>query len=280
MKTIGFIDYYLSEWHANNYPQWINDANEKLGTDYQVAYAWAEEDVSPIDGVTTDEWCRNMGVSACKTIEELCEKSDVILILAPSNPEKHLQYAQEALKFGKRTYIDKTFSTDYETAKKIFDIAEENNTSFFSTSALRYADELKEFANANNIIITGGGSNFPEYLVHTVEMAVVLLASPAKKVKVECMGDQRICRVIAENMTQAAIVYSPAYGFGISAEASNGRYVNRGISSNFFANLITSILKFYEDGNLPFDTEQTLEVMHLRDGLLRAENNDGNWIEL
>ena len=23
MKTIGFIDYYLDEWHANNYPAWI-----------------------------------------------------------------------------------------------------------------------------------------------------------------------------------------------------------------------------------------------------------------
>ena len=25
MKTIGFIDYYLSEWHANNYPDWIKN---------------------------------------------------------------------------------------------------------------------------------------------------------------------------------------------------------------------------------------------------------------
>ncbi len=55
MKKIGFIDYYLSEWHANNYPNWIKTANEKLGTDFEVAYAWAELDKSPLDGVTTDE---------------------------------------------------------------------------------------------------------------------------------------------------------------------------------------------------------------------------------
>ena len=24
MQTIGFIDYFLDEWHANNYPEWIN----------------------------------------------------------------------------------------------------------------------------------------------------------------------------------------------------------------------------------------------------------------
>lgn len=39
MKTIGFIDYYLSEWHANNYPAWIRQASESLGLDLAVRYA-------------------------------------------------------------------------------------------------------------------------------------------------------------------------------------------------------------------------------------------------
>ena len=25
MKKIGFIDFYLDEWHANNYPAWIRE---------------------------------------------------------------------------------------------------------------------------------------------------------------------------------------------------------------------------------------------------------------
>ena len=57
MKKIGFVDYYLSEWHANNYVGWIKEACSKLGTDYEVAYAWAEINKSPIDGVTSEEWC-------------------------------------------------------------------------------------------------------------------------------------------------------------------------------------------------------------------------------
>ena len=28
MKTVGFIDYYLDEYHANNYPQWLKDASK------------------------------------------------------------------------------------------------------------------------------------------------------------------------------------------------------------------------------------------------------------
>ena len=30
MKTIGFVDYYISEWHANNYPVWIKKICEEI----------------------------------------------------------------------------------------------------------------------------------------------------------------------------------------------------------------------------------------------------------
>ena len=65
MKKIGFVDYYISEWHANNYPDWI----KSLGCNYEVAYVWAELDVSPVDGVTTAQWCDKFGAIPCKTIK-------------------------------------------------------------------------------------------------------------------------------------------------------------------------------------------------------------------
>ena len=42
MKSIGFADYYISEWHANHYPEWIRKASVELGYDFEVKYAWAE----------------------------------------------------------------------------------------------------------------------------------------------------------------------------------------------------------------------------------------------
>ena len=128
MKKIGFVDYYISEWHANNYPLWIAEECKKNGLSYEVAYAWAEEYVSPVDGRNTDEWCREFGVEKCNSIDELCEKSDFIIILAPSNPEKHLAYTKEVFKYGKPTYVDKTFAPDYKTAKEIFAISEKYGT--------------------------------------------------------------------------------------------------------------------------------------------------------
>ena len=280
MKKIGFVDYYISEWHANNYPAWIEQANKELGTDYELKYVWAEKDLSPVDGITTDEWCHKMNALRCETIEELCEKSDAVIVLSPSNPEKHLGYAQKVLPFGKRTYIDKTFAPDNETAAEIYKIAEQYNTKVFSCSALRFADELKMLEGAQNLILTGGGGNFAEYIIHTVEMAVKLLESPVKTVKVENIGAQRICRAKTENGSQAVILYSPSMGFSISAQDKSGRYKHIPVKSDFFVNLIAEIIRFFNTGVLPFDSAQTLEVMRFRSALLQAENLPDNWIDI
>lgn len=280
MKKIGFVDYYISEWHANNYPAWFKEANENLGLDYEVAYFWAEKDISPVDNVSSAEWAKNMGIEQVDTIEELCKKSDVIVVLAPSNPEKHLEYAEKVLPYAKRTYIDKTFAPDMETTLKIFDIAEEYGTPFFTTSALRYAEELKEFTDVKNLVITGGGRLFEEYLIHNAEMAVALLKDRIVKVKTEKMGCQYFCRAITEKGSEIGIVFSQGLGYSITAENSKGELLHKDVTSSFFLNLISDMLKFFEDGKTPFDTKETIEVMRLRAGLIAAADKDGEWLEV
>lgn len=280
MKKIGFVDYYISEWHANNYPTWIKEANQILGTDYEVAYAWAEKEVSLFDGKTSAQWCEQYGVTLCDTVEELCEKSDAIIILAPSDPETHLRFAEKVLPFGKRTYIDKTFAPDYETAVKIFDIAKKYNTPFFSSSALRYAQGFKELDGVTNAFITAGGGNFNEYIIHPVEIMVSVYNDKTKKVKVESIGNQKICRIVTESDREAVILYSPNYGYTVTAQLVNNKYAKKDAGSDFFPLLIADILKFFEDGKTPFDPAQTLEAMRLRDALIAANEQDGKWLEL
>lgn len=50
---LGFIDYYLDEWHANRYPTLLRELS---GGEIEVAYAYAETD-DP-NGLTTDAWCQ------------------------------------------------------------------------------------------------------------------------------------------------------------------------------------------------------------------------------
>jgi predicted dehydrogenase len=280
MKKIGFVDYYISEWHANVYPAWIKEASEKLGLDYAVSYAWAEEYVSPFDSRNTDEWCRDFGVERCESIEELCEKSDVIVVLAPSNPEKHLEYASEVLKHGKRTYIDKTFAPDYKTARKIFNLGEKHGADFFSSSALRYSDALHGLAGSKYVTTFGGGSNFPEYAVHQCEMVIATMKAEAKSVKVEAQGAQYITSVKFEDGRAATMVYAPALSFGIMAEDESGKGSYRPATQGHFQALIADIINFFETGERSFDPEETLLVMKLREAALRGAEALGKWIEV
>ena len=277
MKSIGFVDYYLSEWHANSYPAWIKEAAEAISEDYKVAYAWAELDVSPVDGKTSEQWCAEYGATLCGSLEELCERSDVIMILAPSNPEVHLGYAREVLKYAKPTYIDKTFAPDYKTAKEIFDLAEKYGARFFSSSALRYSEALVGTEGAIRVTTYGGGSNFDEYAVHQAEMVIATLKSVPTAVKAEKQGAQIIVSVKLEGEKEATMVYSPDLAFSMSSEFASGERSFKNSGRSHFPNLIADILRFFESAEVSFDVNETLLVMKLREEAIKASLTPGVW---
>lgn len=268
MKKIGFVDYFISEWHANNYPAWIDRIAADMGVDYKVAYAWAELDISPVDGVSTAEWCEKFGAEKCDTVEELCEKSDVIVILSPSNPETHLRYADAVLKYGKRTYIDKTFAPDQDTAKKIFALGEKYNAPFFSTSALRYATELDAVDAPDSILLTGGGSNLPEYFIHLGEMAVKKMGA-VRSVKASANGSQWIIRAKTVSGKDATMIWGASMPYN-AYMTKDGKETWKSLKSPFFDGLIADMLNFFETGKTSFDPSETFEVMRLRDAALKA----------
>ncbi len=279
MKKIGFVDYYISEWHANNYPDWMA-ACENLGGEYKIAYAWAELDVSPEDGVTTAQWCEKYGAEKCDTLDELCEKSDVIVILAPSNPETHLRYAEKVLTYGKRTYIDKTFAPDLETAKKIFAIAEKYNTPFFSSSALRYATELDEYPTCKSVMTTGGGDSPEEYIIHQAEMVVKKMGIGASEICATAICGQLSFHIKYNDGREALMIYGAGIPFAayMTAEDKPSKY--KAAKSSYFKILAADILRFFEEGTTSFDGSETLEVMKIRDGVLKSVNALGEWIAL
>ena len=276
MKKIGFVDYYLSEWHANNYPAWIKE----IDSEWEIAYAWAEESVSPRDGVTTAEWCEKFGVTACATLEELCEKSDVILVLAPSDPDRHLKYARTVLPYGKRTYIDKTFAPNLAEAEEIFAIAKQYGTPFFSTSALRYAEELDAYGDCDVMMTMGGGSSLGEYIIHQAEMVVKKMGKNAKRVRATRIADGYSFTVAYPDGREAMMTFESGLSFVAYMKKAGVKGSTTKIASPFFQHLIADILRFYEEGTVSFDTEETLAVIRLRDAVLRAAETPDVWKDI
>ena len=278
MKKIGFIDYYIDEWHANNYPVWINDICRAENKQFEVAYAWAELDRMTESSLSTQEWCDKFGVEKCNTIEELCEKSDYIVILAPSDPDKHLGYVEKVFKFGKRTYVDKTFAPDYETAKCIFELGEKYNTFFFSSSALRYAEEL-EGKKCETIITMNGGGNYEEYIIHQIEMVVKTMGIGISKARVIKSGEQYFTTLEYVDGRQANMIFAKFITSGAYMKTSDFEGFIE-FKSDFFANLLKDILNFFETGEKSFDGKETLEVMKVREGVIKGMAKCGEWIEL
>ena len=59
MVKVGFIDYFLDEWHANNYPAWIN---QRLDGKYKVCYAYGVIDSPHPGGLTNQQWSEKYGI--------------------------------------------------------------------------------------------------------------------------------------------------------------------------------------------------------------------------
>ena len=280
MKTIGFVDYFIDEWHANTYPKLIKAYNEAHGTNYAVRYVYAEID-SPVGGLTTKAWCEAHGAEPCESIAALCSRADHVIVLAPSNPEKHKAYAEAVFLAGKSAYIDKTFTETAAEAHEIAALAAANGVQFFSTSALRYATELVPYLGlARAIHTTGGGSNVAEYLVHQVEMVVACLGTGAARVRCTVGEEGERFEVAYPDGRSATMLYSSKQSFTVTVSDLTGNAYHLPIKSAFFDGLIADILGFFESGKHAVPFSQTAEVMRIREGALTARALGGAWCTL
>lgn len=280
MKKIGFIDYYLDEWHANNYPVWIDEYNRKHGTDFKVACAYGETEFPPRGGLSSSEWCARFGAEECRSVEEVCEKCDYIMILAPSDPDKHLFYAQRVFPYKKPVYVDKTFAPDYRSAAEIFALGEKYGTPFFSTSSLRCAEEIADTENAFSATVTGGGSDFDEYVVHIVEMTVKIMGMGAVRVQSIKKGEVVMVNVFYGDGRSAEMVYSVCEPYSVTVKTRDGKHFFKKIESDYFAILIARMMDFFVGKPVFFDTRQTLEVMKIREAAIESLKNNGSVVKI
>lgn len=281
MKKIGFIDYYLNEWHADHYPAMIEKATNG---EYKVCYAYGHID-PPAGGwqKSNAQWAKDLGIELLDTIEEVVEKSDCLIVLSPDNPEMHELLCELPLKSGKRTCIDKTFAPDKETAMRIFANAEAHNTPCFSTSSLRFASELKDI-DTDNIykIYSEGPNDLPIHLIHQLEIIVSLMKCKAKRVMF--LGDEAHPSMIIEfidgRYTQLYHRNDNTGSFRVTTVDANNFAKYYDIQSDYFGNFIKEMIKFFETGVIPVPHEQTIDIMDLRATAIQAVDKPFEWVEL
>ena len=280
MKKIGFIDLFIDEWHANNYPQWFKESAK--GKDFTLALAWEE---GPRGGRPLTQWCAEMGIPPARSMKQVVEECDAICILAPSNPEVHEHLADLPLRSGKPVYLDKPFAPDRATAERLFALAHEYRTPLMSSSALRYGNELrqlrKELAeqkkNVRFVGTLGGGSSFQEYGIHQVEMIVSFLGMGAKRV-MQCGGEKTNHMVIGyDDDRRATVTLNPEMPF--TAVICHDGGVSHVVHMNdIFENLIADMLEFFAAGTSPIDYRETIEISTIVAAGNKALSLPGKWV--
>ncbi len=278
MLKIGFIDYFLDEWHANNYPKFFA---EVAGDDIKVCYAYAEMDKP--GGLTTDQWCRQFGVERCSSISEVVEKSDCIVVLSPDNPERHLDLCREPLASGKRVYVDKTFALSKDVAKQITAIAEESATPFFSSSALRFSTELQNVEKEGACFINSRGpGNFDTYAIHQLEPIVMLMGSDAKRIMSVGSGKYESMVLEFEGGRRAVMSHYGWTGidFEMTVNYDDGRTLKIPAMSDYFPNFIKALCDFFKTGRIYAAHDQTIAIMGIIEAGNKALLNPCQWIEI
>ena len=284
MKKIGFIDYFLDEWHANNYPQWIKENCESHGRSMAFTYAFAEKNKS--GGLDTDSWCKKYGIEKLSTIEEIVEKSDYIIVLSPDNPEQHEKLTQIPLMSGKPVYVDKTFSPDLMSGVRMFELADKHGTPMFSSSALRFAKELSAYPNERvnprtvEFVATMGPGSFETYSVHQLEMIVALMGPRANRIKSLSTKNDRTLVIEYPDGRRASMHQMPQLPFQLSLQLKDGdgEYIPQ--CSDTFQRLINAMLDFFETGKPAVPKEETLTIMALIEAGSKALVKDDVWIDV
>lgn len=281
MKKIGLIDYYLDEYHAHVAFKSIGDLNTELGTDFAITAAYAEKDSD--GGLTTAQFCEKHGIESKASIAELCSEVDYIIILSPDDNDKKEGYAIEAIKAGKPIFMDKTFTDTYASACRIFDAADKAGVPLFSSSSLRYADELKSYKkNSTSVLVLGSGVTMDKYAVHYLEIIISCMGVGIKTVRHEQRGEQEWVHIGYSDGRQATAVISMGdyLDFRVFLADSCGKTRNFEILSPIFKLQMADVLRFFETKEVSFDRAETLELMKTLDAILESKENMGKCVEL
>ena len=135
--------------------------------------------------------------------------------------------------------------------------------------------ELEDYKGVKSLITTGGGRSLDEYIIHQSEMIVTVLGTGAKSVVCEMKDEVAVLNVSYDDGRSAVMNYAPKLGFTVESEGKK-----TAITSPYFKNLISDIIRFANGGEKSFCGCQTIEAIKVRAAAVEAYNNPGKIINI
>lgn len=264
-KRLGFIDSKLGNFHSNVYLDLLR--SDLKGRGWEVAKCWG------MDEAVGRKWASEKGVPFVEDVSAMAD-CDALIILAPSNPEVHLELARKVFPLGKPTYVDKTFAPNHSTAVQIFDLADEHRIPVITTSALRCAASLNRLVaelgreKVRHLRAWGGGRSFEEYVIHPVEMVIHAMGPQVERVLHLADGPchHELHLSFSGGRTASVFVHATGTCAFQAMVTTDEKTVYVDTSPDpIFRDLASLILDFFESGRESVDRAESLAIFKVLD---------------
>ena len=256
------------------------------------AFAGGSDDI-PTSRDRLDDFTRDLqkqGVEMVDSVPELVERCDAIL-LESVDGRKHLpQFRQAAV--GKPVFIDKPIAASLAETLEIQRVAKETNTPFFSSSALRFCDQVSDLQHDRSLgRILGCDTACPYsleqhhpdffwYGVHGVESLFTLMGPGCEEVSCVETGSAGL-----------AVGKWKDGRLGTFRGLKEGRhdyaftvYGNKKIAQRVgfagYNSLVDKIGKFFVTKQPPVDMQETIEIVAFMEAAQESKQQDGKPVRL
>ena len=119
-----------------------------------------------------------------------------------------------------------------------------------------------------------------EYIIHQIEMAVKCLGVGASEICFNKVADNEWIDVKYSDGKSAKMMFAPCMPFAITVTKNDEKSTYMSINSQFFKGLIADIFNFFQTGTTSFNVEETLEIMKIREGVIKAKSEAGVWLKV
>jgi hypothetical protein len=274
---IGFIDYYLDNWHFANYPGLIHDA-----TDGKMEAACVFAKIDRPGGKTNAQISKELGIPMYETAEQVIEECDYLIVCAPATPEAHKELCELPLASGKPTYVDKIFAPDTVTAEYIFARAKKYNTPVFSSSALRFSRELEGVsAEGVDMVVSRGPNDLDVYSIHQIENIAAFIRSRPTRIISAGTRTAPLFVIEFENGARGSFSLPGDGPFALDIHYGDGRKTAHIPSaSDFFPRFIKAMVRFFETRESPVDSGETVRVIRILEYAKLAFARPDCWLNM
>ncbi|GAA5225355.1 Gfo/Idh/MocA family protein [Membranihabitans marinus] len=213
----------------------------------------------------------SVGVKKGRSIKYVVRRVDAVMLLT-NDGRPHLEEIRPVLKAGLPVYVDKPVAENLEKVKTIFSMAKEYNCPIFSSSALRYGDQLTELLKDPRIGKVNGAETYgpapiqPSHIdlfwdgIHGIEWLYAILGSGCKSVS----------RAYTEDVDVVTGIWNDGRigvfrGIRLGKIRFGGRiYGQNSIQSippfEDYTPLVKEIVGFFERGSSPVEDRETIEI--------------------